>query len=145
MVITLLLLLSAFIEPASSYYVDTGRRGEDMSLITGTTWNHLGSTRLNILKTDTPEYFRTHRSGPDFTYTIGGFVPGSSHNVSLGFAEIWGSNCFEGSRVFDISINNEKVRSNLDVFAEAKGCFTAHVETFVVEASATGSFAIHFE
>lgn len=136
-----LVVFSILIAPTISYFIDAGVRGEDTSIITGETWAHAGSIRLNILETDTPSYYRTHRSGPDFTYSIRGFKPQASYKVDLGFAEVWGSNCVTGTRIMNIEINGVAVREGLDVFREV-GCFTAHVETFNTAADDTGVIEI---
>jgi len=140
--LSFLLVFSLLIPSASSYFVDAGANNEDMSIITGrTTWNHVGSDRLAILGTETPSYYRSHRSGPDFTYTMRGFEKGVLCNVTLGFAEIWGANCVTGTRIMDIYINNVRVKKRLDVF-ETVGCFTAHTETFLAEADTFGNIKI---
>ncbi len=139
-----LLLLWLFTSPAFSFLVDAGNRNEDTSIIVGENWNHVGGGRLNIIETDTPEFFKSHRSGPDFMYKLDGFVPGRSYTIELGFAEIWGSNCFVGARIMRLYINKQIVKDNLDVFEE-KGCFAALMESFTAEADSSGSFKIRFE
>jgi hypothetical protein len=138
------LLLWLLTSPAHSLLVDAGARNEETSIIIGENWNYVGAERLNIVETDTPEFFRSHRSGPNFTYKLDGFVPGRSYNIELGFAEIWGTNCHVGARVMRIYINEEVVKDRIDVFEE-KGCFAALMESFTAEADSSGTFRIRFE
>lgn len=144
MMLVNLLVLSLLIGPVSAYFVDAGAKDEDTSIITGENWNHMGIGRLNILNTDTPEFFKTHRSGPDFLYTLGDLNPGKSYHIKLGYSEIWGANCFIGARIMRIHINEEVVKDSLDVFEES-GCFAALVESFTAEADALGNIKIRFE
>jgi hypothetical protein len=85
-----------------------------------------------------------HHFSKSIGYLVEGLVPLSTHEISFGFAEIWGPNCKTGKRVFDISVNGALVKPNLDVYAAA-GCRTAHVETFALTADASGRYKIDFK
>ena len=123
--------------------IDAGSENEDTSIITAQEmWRFGVLVDVSITGTDTPGYFRTHRSGPSFTYTIDRLEAGAMHTVSLGFAEIYSKACKVGKRIMNININgNAVVRSDLDVFKEA-GCNAAYLESFQVPASAEGSLEI---
>jgi endonuclease YncB( thermonuclease family) len=75
------------LRPTVNLFIDTGKKREDTSIVTGTTWRYKNDVR--IAGTVTPEYFQTHRSGPSFAYTISGLVPLATYKLQLGFAEIW--------------------------------------------------------
>lgn len=75
------------LRPTVNLFIDTGKKGEDTSIVTGTTWRYKNDVRM--AGTVTPEYFQTHHSGPSFAYTISGLVPLATYNLQLGFAEIW--------------------------------------------------------
>jgi hypothetical protein len=102
---------------------------------TFTTPTRIFTTTDTISSTPTPEYFRSHHFSKYIGYLVEGLMPLSTHQISFGFAEIWGPNCATGKRVFDISVNGATVKPNLDVYAAA-GCRTAHVETVTLTTDA---------
>ena len=57
--------------------------------------------------------------GGNFTYTLGGFSPGSTHTVRLQFVEPYFS--ASNSRTFDISINQVVVMASFDIYVAAGG------------------------
>jgi hypothetical protein len=85
--------------------------------------------------------YQTARVG-NFTYTIPGFAPGSSHTVRLHFAETFFSAA--GSRTFNVSINGTQVLTNFDVFAAAGAKNKAVIEQFTANANASGQYVIQF-
>lgn len=123
--------------------IDTGADGEDTSRVSGSSWRSKLSQPVEILKTDTPSYFLSHRTGPNFTYTLDNLVPGAMYEIEFGFAEIWNENCAYGKRTMAITLNGNLVNPNLDVYKEV-GCRTAHVETHSVEATSTGRLVVDF-
>jgi hypothetical protein len=73
-------------------------------------------------------------------YTIPGFVAGSSHTVTLYFAEEYWTAA--GKRVMNVSINGTAVLTNFDIFATAGAAFKAVQKTFTATANASGQIAI---
>jgi len=131
--------------PPTSVFLDTGILGEDTSIVNGITWRYGVKPSVAISNIDipeyTPEFFRTHRSGKNFTYTIGGLVSGATYSVKLGFAEIWAPNCNIGKRVMSLSLNGNVVNPDLDVYKEV-GCNAAYIETHSVQALYSGKIVI---
>lgn len=84
--------------------VDYGYMDGDVSTIPGNT---------SIDNTDTQQIFRTQRYGL-VTYKIR--VPNGRYRVKLQFAETYYDNA--GERSFDVSIENEDVVNDLDVFSQ---------------------------
>ena len=78
----------------------------------------------------------------NFTYTLGGFVPGSSHTVRLHFAETFFSTA--GSRTFNISINGTQVETGYDIFAAAGAKNKADILELTEVASPNGDFVVTF-
>jgi hypothetical protein len=78
----------------------------------------------------------------NFTYTLAGFVPGSSHTVRLHFAETYFSTV--GSRTFNISINGTQVRTNFDIVAAAGAKNKAVKQELTENADSTGNFVVTF-
>jgi hypothetical protein len=77
-----------------------------------------------------------------FTYTLGGFAAGSSHTVTLHFAETYFSTA--GSRVFNVTINGAPVLTKFDTFAATHAKNKAIAERFTENASSTGQYVITF-
>ena len=84
-----------------------------------------------IAGTADPDLYRTERwdppSGAELGYAF--TVPNGTYSVRLHFAETWNGGQAVGSRIFDVSIENQLVLDNLDIFAEAGG-YAALVKTF---------------
>ncbi|RZU29579.1 malectin domain-containing carbohydrate-binding protein [Edaphobacter modestus] len=78
----------------------------------------------------------------NFTYTLAGFVPGSSHTVRLHFAETYFSTV--GSRTFNISINGTQVMTNFDIFAAAGAKNKAVIQELTGNADSSGTFVVTF-
>ncbi len=86
--------------------------------------------------------YQTERYGGNFTYTFGGFAPGSTHRITLGFAEIYWT--ATGQRVFNVTANGVAKLTNFDVFAAAGGKDKAINQTFTAVADANGNIALNF-
>jgi hypothetical protein len=129
---------------SSALVIDAGSPNEDKSLLKGKTWTYTVPSAIDISNTDIDSYFRTHRSGTTFTYTLKGLDPSEKYDLALGFSEIWRDNCSVGKRVMIISINGIVVKENFDVFLEA-GCETAHTEVFMTESKKDGSIEVTFD
>ena len=84
---------------------------------------------------------QTERYG-EFSYTLGGFTPGSAQAVTLYFAEVYWTAA--GQRTFDVAINGATVLTAFDVFAAAGGTAKAVARTFQVAASASGQVVLQF-
>jgi Malectin domain/Carbohydrate binding module (family 6) len=78
----------------------------------------------------------------NFTYTLAGFVSGSSHTVRLHFAETFFSTV--GSRTFNISINGTQVMTNFDIFAAAGAKNKAVIQQLTGNADSSGTFVVTF-
>jgi hypothetical protein len=118
--------------------IDAGKLAEDTSLFSPSS-----SPRYENATSSAPPYFRSHRWSKNLTYTLHGFVEGAMHQVSLGFAEIYGPACVIQTRIMDIKVRGSLnyTKTGLDVFASA-GCDTAHVETFTLAPDDSGTFTI---
>jgi malectin (di-glucose binding ER protein) len=78
----------------------------------------------------------------NFSYTVSGLTPGSSHTVRLHFAETFFKTT--GSRTFNVSINGTTVLTNFDILAAAGTINKAVIEQFTEPASSTGNYVITF-
>jgi mono/diheme cytochrome c family protein len=87
--------------------------------------------------------YLTQRYGSPFTYSIPGFVPGSSHKVRLHFAETNSANNAVGKRVFSVTINGYPQISNLDLYATV-GMNKAYIFDCTINADANGKFIMNF-
>ena len=77
-----------------------------------------------------------------FTYTVPGFVAGSTHTVRLHFAELYFSAA--GQREFDVAINGTPVLTNFDIVATAGSQYKANVQQFTTTANSSGQIVISF-
>jgi hypothetical protein len=87
-------------------------------------------------------YQNQHYSSP-FSYTIGGFTPGSAHLVRLHFAETNPLNDAAKKRLFSVAINGTTQISNLDLFATV-GMNKAYVKQFNINANGAGAYVLSF-
>jgi beta-glucosidase len=85
--------------------------------------------------------YQTGRIG-NFTYTLGGFLPGSSATVRLHFAETYWTGA--GLRIFNVSINGNQVLTNFDIFSAAGGQNIAIIQQFSAPANPSGQYVIQF-
>jgi hypothetical protein len=85
--------------------------------------------------------YQTARTG-NFSYTIGGFTPGSSHTVRLHMCETYFNTA--GSRTFNVSINGTQVLAAYDIRAQAGAMNKAIAPQFTANASASGQYVIQF-
>ena len=84
---------------------------------------------------------QTERYG-EFTYTLGGFTPGSAQAVTLYFAEVYWTAA--GQRTFNVAVNGSTVLTAFDIFVAAGGAGKAISRTFSTAASASGQVVIQF-
>jgi beta-glucosidase len=102
------------------------------------------SNSINTSKVLNPAPVAVYQTGRigNFTYTLGGFVPGATATVRLHFAETYWTS--PGQRTFNVSINGNQVLTNFDIFAAAGGQNIANIQQFPAPASSTGQFVIQF-
>jgi lysophospholipase L1-like esterase len=79
--------------------------------------------------------YQTVRYG-NFTYTLPKLTPGASYTVRLHFAEVYWNAA--GQRLFDVTINDQRVLTNFDIYAAAGGKDKALVQSFTATADAQG-------
>jgi hypothetical protein len=122
--------------PAVSPYI------ADVDFSGGSTIKHVNTIDLTGVTNPAPAaVYQTARVG-NFSYTVGGFVPSSSHTVRLHFAEtFWTAT---GKRTFNVSINGSQVLGAFDIFKTAPGQNKAVIEQFAASANANGAFVIQF-
>ncbi len=122
----------------------------DMDFSGGATINHANTIDLSGVTNPAPAaVYQTARvaattgAGTSFTYTVPGFVPGSSQLVRLHFAETF--HTAVGQRVFNVSINGTQVLTNFDVFAAAGNAANkAVIQEFTANADSSGNYVIVF-
>ena len=86
--------------------------------------------------------YGTARQG-NFTYTLHGFTPNSTHTLRLQFVEPYFTSA--GSRTFNISVNGAVVMTNYDIFSAAGGKKNkAVVYARTVAADETGAISVQF-
>jgi hypothetical protein len=85
--------------------------------------------------------YQSERYG-NFSYTFS-HLPEGYYQVRLKFAEIFDKQA--GQRVFDVSINGNRVLQNFDVFATAGGADIAVDQTFGNIAPSSGEIVIEFD
>jgi hypothetical protein len=108
----------------------------------GGTIHHTNTIDLSGVTNPAPmAVYQTGRDG-NFTYTVPGFTPGSSHTVRLHFAETFWTAA--GLRIFNVVINGTTVLTNFDIFAAAGAMNRAVVEQFTVNANSSGQYVIQF-
>jgi hypothetical protein len=114
----------------------------DADFAGGGTIHHVNVINLSGITNPAPmAVYQTARIG-NFSYTLSGFNPGSSHTVRLHFAETFFKTT--GSRTFNVSINGTTVLTNFDIVAAAGIINKAVIEQFTEPASSTGNYVIIF-
>jgi len=108
----------------------------------GTTIDHKNNINTSKVTNPAPAaVYQTARVG-NFTYTIGGFTAGSSHNVRLHFCETYFT--ASGKRTFNVSVNGATVLTDFDIFAAAGGQNIADIQQFTENANSSGQYVIVF-
>ncbi|MGC2421204.1 MAG: malectin domain-containing carbohydrate-binding protein [Candidatus Acidiferrales bacterium] len=108
----------------------------------GATIDHANTINTSNVTNPAPAaVYQTARVG-NFTYTIGGFTAGSSHNVRLHFCETYFSTT--GSRTFNVSINGTQVLTDFDIVAASGGKNIANIQQFSEAANSSGQYVIVF-
>lgn len=139
--------------PPKAYYINTGGNAiagtpytDDTGLTSPSTGTDNASTTVSTANVTNPmpqQVYQSERYGGNFSYTLGGFVAGTTHTVTLGFAECYWTAA--GQRVFNVHANGTLELSNFDIFAAAGGANIAIDESFNVTADASGNITLSFD
>jgi hypothetical protein len=114
----------------------------DVDFVGGSILSHKNVIDLSGVTNAAPmAVYQDARQG-NFTYTLSGFAPGSSHTVRLHFAETFFSTA--GSRTSNISINGTQVLTNSHIFAAAGAKNKAVIEQITANADSNGIFVVTF-
>jgi hypothetical protein len=114
----------------------------DVDFTGGSILNHKNTIDLSGVTNAAPmTVYQSARQG-NFTYTLAGFDPGSSHTVRLHFAETFFTTA--GSRTFNIGINGTQVMTNFDIFAAAGAKNKAVILELTQNADSNGTFTVTF-
>jgi outer membrane protein assembly factor BamB len=119
-----------------------GTFAADKDFTGGATINHANT--INTSKVTNPAPAAVYQTAriDNFTYTIPGFVAGSSHTVRLHFAETFFTTA--GSRTFNVTINGTQVLTGFDIFKAAGGENIANIQQFTGNANSSGQYVITF-
>lgn len=122
---------------------DVGSFVADTDYSGGNTSNTFTSVDTSLIQAPVPPIavFQTDRWGPS-TYTLGGFVPGTTHTVTLYFAEIYWT--APGQREFNVALNGTGVLTNFDIVADAGGANKAIEKVFPAQADQNGNITVKF-
>ena len=106
----------------------------------GSTANYTGTVALGT--STTPEaIYRNERYGA-FTNTFTGLDASKTYSLNLHFIESYVNAA--GQRIFNVTVNNNPVLTNFDIFAQAGGKGIALVKSFTFTPDANGTVAIAF-
>jgi trimeric autotransporter adhesin len=121
----------------------SGSWAADEDFSGGSTYSVTAAISTSLVTNPAPQaVYQTARQGT-FTYTIPGFTAGSSHTVTLQFAELYWTAA--GKREFDASINGTTVLTNFDIFASAGDArYAAVAKSFTATANSSGQIVIQF-
>jgi hypothetical protein len=114
----------------------------DSDFTGGSTIRHANVINLTGVTNPAPMVVYQDARIGNFSYTIGGFTPGTTHTIRLHFAETFFST--PGSRVFDVSINGATVLSRFDIVKAAGAKNKAIVEAFSGGPTSAGQYVIKF-
>ncbi len=120
---------------------EVGNFVSDRDYSGGNTSTTFSSIDTSLISSPAPPQavFQSERWGAS-TYTVGGFVPGTTHAVTLYFAEIyWPS---PGQRQFNVSINSNPVLTNFDIVASTGAKNKAIQQQFSATANSNGQIVI---
>jgi malectin (di-glucose binding ER protein)/cellulase (glycosyl hydrolase family 5) len=121
-----------------AFVADTGFAGGNLAPVSS-----VAIDRSRVPAPVPPEaVYQTERWGA-MSYHVPGFAPGSSHRVTLHFAEIYFSAA--GQRKFHVNINGSRKLTDFDIFASAGANNRALAKTFDVTAKSNGEIVIDFE
>jgi endoglucanase Acf2/fibronectin type 3 domain-containing protein len=138
----------SFTAQSNPVYIDAGGAASgswvaDIDFSGGTAVNPGNTIDTSLLTGTIPPQavLQSNRYGT-CTYTIPGFTAGSSHTVTLYFAEeYWTAS---GKRVFNVTANGTTVLSNFDIYAAAGAANKAVQRSFTTTANSSGQIVITF-
>jgi alpha-D-xyloside xylohydrolase len=109
----------------------------------GTAYNNTNTIDVSQMGSNPPpaELFNNERFGA-MSYTISGFIAGSSYLVTLYFAETYLASA--GSRLFNVSVNGAAMLSSFDIYASAGGQNKAIARSYTTTADGSGQIVIQF-
>jgi|GEM_PF-2977774 len=121
----------------------SGTWAADVGFAGGSTYSVTTAIDTSLLGGTVPPQavLQSERYG-EFTYTLGGFTPGSPQSVTLYFAEVYWTAA--GQRTFNVAINGSTVLTAFDIHAAAGGAAKAISRTFDATANASGQIVIQF-
>jgi hypothetical protein len=121
----------------------TGSFAADQDYSPNGTWTSKTSHAIDVSGVSNPApqaVYQTRRIGSTIAYTIPGLSGGAQYAVRLDFAEsFWTA---AGKRLFNVTVNGARVRTNFDIFATAGAANKAVALSFNVRASSSGTIAI---
>ncbi len=120
---------------------DVGNFIADTDYAGGNTSTSSAAVDTSLISSPVPPQavFQSERWAPS-TYTIGGFVPGTAHTVTLYFNEIYWTQ--PGQRQFNVSINGTPVLTNFDIIGTTGAENRAIQEQFHATANTLGQIII---
>jgi endo-1,4-beta-xylanase len=120
----------------------TGSFAADEFYSGGSTYSTTSTIDTSAVSNPAPQaVYQTERYG-NFTYTFPNLTAGTQYAVLLLESEnYWTSS---GQRSFNVSINQQQVLTNFDIYAAAGAADKAIVEQFTTTADSTGAIAIQF-
>lgn len=121
----------------------SGSWAADEDFSGGSSYSVTATINTSLVSNPAPQaVYQTARQGT-FTYTLPGFAAGSSHNVTLQFAELYFTAA--GKREFNVTINGTTVLTNFDIFASAGNArYAAVAKSFSATANSSGQFVVQF-
>ncbi len=87
--------------------------------------------------------YQTERYGEATVYSIPDLTPGSKYSVALDFSENYVNG--PNQRVFNVSLNDNQVITNFDIFKEAGAKYKAVQKSFTAVADSLGKITITFK
>ncbi len=122
---------------------EVGNFVSDVDYSGGNTSTTFSGIDMSLIAAPVPPQavFQSERWGAS-TYTVGGFVPGTTHSVALYFAEFYWSS--PGQRQFNVAINGNPVLTNFDIIGSAGAKNKAIQELFSAAADSSGKIVIKF-
>jgi hypothetical protein len=134
--------------PVTALYINAGGTASgsfvaDTDYSGGTAASTTAAINTSLIPLPAPaqSVFQTERWGA-MTYTLPGYVAGSTHTVSLYFAETYWTAA--GQREFNVFINGTQVLTNFDILAASGGQNIGIEENFTAVANSSGNIVIQF-
>ena len=118
-----------------------GAYSADKSFSGGATAASSNAISLPSGDTASQSIYQTNRYG-NFTYTLSGLAPNSTHTLKLHFAETYWSQ--SGQRVFNVLVNGTTALPNYDIAAAAGAPNKAVIQSLSATADSSGTLTIQF-